>query len=92
MLGFLGMLSGMLALTAVLSYWISWDMQPEAERNSFARTVSDDLTALIAKWRNSAGSAGSRSPAARPDRAARSPTRQALGAPARSAGSALIRS
>ena len=70
MLGLLGMLSGMLALTAVVSYWISWDIQPVNERNSFARTVSDDLVALIAKWRSSAGSARSRSPVARPNRAA----------------------
>jgi hypothetical protein len=87
------MFSGMVALTAAVSYWISWDMQPENERNSFARTVSDDLLALIAKWRNSAGNAGSRSPAAtRPDWAAQSQTRQPLEAPARPARSALIRS
>jgi hypothetical protein len=75
MLGLLGMLSGMLAVTAVISYWISWDMQPQDGRPSFTGTVYSDLVKLFAKWRSSSGRAGSRSTATA-DQVSNSVTRQ----------------
>jgi hypothetical protein len=92
MLGFLVMMSGMVALATAVSYWISWDMQPQDERLSFTKTVWGDLADLIAKWRMGAANVGSRSPAARPDRAASSRTPHSSEASARLARPAFSRS
>ena len=89
MLGFLGLMSGMLVLTAGVSYWISWDIQPQNERLSFAKTVYGDLADLIAKWQSRAANDGSRSPTATPDRDARSQIRQSLEALPQSASPVL---
>jgi hypothetical protein len=63
MLGFLGLMSGMLGVTAAVSYWISWDIQPNGEKLSFTKTVYGDLADLTEKLRRSVGRAGSHSPA-----------------------------
>ena len=62
MLGFLVLMSGMLVLTAAVSYWISWDIQPNGDKLSFARTVYGDFADLTAKLRRSVGRTGSRLP------------------------------
>jgi len=76
MFGFLVMMSGMMALAAAVSYWISWDMQSRDQRSSFARTVYSDLLDLIAKWRGSGGRA-MRSPSAIPEQVSNAATQQA---------------
>jgi hypothetical protein len=92
MLGFLVMMSGMLALAAVVFYWISWDMQPQGERLSFMKTVYLDLVDLLAAWRNSIAKTGSRSQAPTADRAASSRTPHSSEASARLARPAFSRS
>jgi hypothetical protein len=69
-------MSGMLVLTAAVSYWISWDMQVQGERLSFARTARKDLVILFAKWRRSVGHRASESRATTPDRVSNSATEQ----------------
>jgi hypothetical protein len=51
MFGFFGLMAVLLALIALVSYWISWDLQPKESRSPFAATAWHDLGALLAKYR-----------------------------------------
>ena len=51
MFGLLTMMSGLLGIAAVVSYWISWDMQPKDGRSSFRAKASNDLRNLLRRRR-----------------------------------------
>ena len=51
MLGLCGMLVAYLALVRLVSYWISWDMQPKEARTSFAAKSWNDFMDFAARRR-----------------------------------------
>ena len=50
MLGFFGLMSVLLGLTFMASYWISWDLQHKDYRPSFVRKTCDDFADLLRKF------------------------------------------
>ncbi len=91
MLGFFAMMFVFLAVASLITYWISWDLQPKGTRPSFTTKVATDLVDVVAKCRDSIRNTGSGS-AAEPGRDARDGRRQSLKSPARPAPAVANRS
>ena len=64
MLGLFGLMSVLLALISLCSYWISWDLQPSESRPSFARQARADFADLLRKCLGVFRNGGSRRRAA----------------------------
>jgi hypothetical protein len=77
MLGFFAMMFGFLVVASMISYWISWDLQPKGTRSSFAITGATDLANLLTKCRDAIRNAGSMS-AAKSGGATHASARQSL--------------
>lgn len=62
MIGFLGLMTVLLSLIAVISYWISWDLQPSQNRPTFMAKVRLDLAELLSRYAGSGKSTAMHSP------------------------------
>jgi hypothetical protein len=91
MLGFIAMMFAFLVVASAITYWISWDLQPNGTRLSFAMKVATDLVDLLAKCRDSIQNAGSES-VAKSGRAAHASRRQSVETSNRPAAAAAVRS
>lgn len=58
MFGLFGLLIALWATIALISYWISWDLQPCQTRGSFVPQMLVDLARLFAKFRDPVGDTG----------------------------------
>ncbi len=58
MLGLCAMLLVLLAVAAVLSYWVSWELENKYTRPSFMTKVWNDGTGLFGRTRDHAAETG----------------------------------
>lgn len=58
MFGFLGLMTVLLSLIGVISYWISWDLLPKDQRPAFMTKVRQDFADLVSRYVRSARPAG----------------------------------
>jgi hypothetical protein len=52
MLGLFAMLLVLLAVAALLSYWVSWELENKETRPSFLAKAGSDLAALVGRRRD----------------------------------------
>jgi hypothetical protein len=54
MLGLVAMLLVLLAVAALLSYWVSWELENKSTRPSFLARAASDLAGLFGRGRDEA--------------------------------------
>jgi hypothetical protein len=58
MLGLCAMLLVLLAVAAVLSYWVSWELENKNTRSGFMTKVWNDFSGLFGRGRNQVAESG----------------------------------